>query len=242
MRPTTGPTALTDDVLGTFVPSGRRRMLDEAHATGRLVREGDPEWRDDVPVRVEVIPVRRAGRVIALVARNTNLLGVRTPEPPRAVLPADRRRADPDDRRRLVPAGGPAQRPRRLAAGRRRVHPPRRRRPGRLRQPQRAVGLPPPRAHRRPHPPRAGRPDPRAGAAAASPRRGDPQRRARRPGRPRHRGRHRRGQPRSCAASRCARRGSGSARWCCCATSPTCAAATASWSPRTPPSARSTTG
>ncbi|KRF30353.1 sensor histidine kinase [Nocardioides sp. Soil805] len=79
MRPTTGPTALTDDVLGTFIPSGRRRMLDEAHATGRLVREGDPEWRDDVPVRVEVIPVRRAGRLIALVARNTNLLGVRTP-------------------------------------------------------------------------------------------------------------------------------------------------------------------
>jgi two-component system, sensor histidine kinase PdtaS len=32
-----------------------------------------------VPVRVEVIPVRRADRVVALVARNTNLLGVRTP-------------------------------------------------------------------------------------------------------------------------------------------------------------------
>ena len=43
------------------------------------MREGDPEWRDDVPVRVEVIPVRRAGRVIAIIARNTNLLGVRTP-------------------------------------------------------------------------------------------------------------------------------------------------------------------
>ncbi|NYE37688.1 two-component sensor histidine kinase [Nocardioides cavernae] len=79
MRPTTGPTALVDDVLGTFIPTGRRRMLDEAFATGRLVREGDPEWRDDVPVRVEVIPVRRDGRVIATIARNTNLLGVRTP-------------------------------------------------------------------------------------------------------------------------------------------------------------------
>src|SRR5688572_13720899 len=56
-----------------------RRMLDEAYTAGRLVREGDPEWRDDVPVRVEVIPVRRAGRVIATIARNTNLLGVRTP-------------------------------------------------------------------------------------------------------------------------------------------------------------------
>ncbi len=79
MRPTTGPTALPDDLLGTFLAVGRRRMMDEAFHFGRLVREGDPEWRDEVPVRVEVIPVRRAGRVIALVARNTNLLGVRTP-------------------------------------------------------------------------------------------------------------------------------------------------------------------
>src|SRR5688500_13312286 len=54
-------------------------MLDAAWAQRRLVREGDPEWRDDVPVRVETIPVRRHGRVIAVVARNTNLLGVRTP-------------------------------------------------------------------------------------------------------------------------------------------------------------------
>ncbi|MCB8955693.1 MAG: histidine kinase N-terminal domain-containing protein [Nocardioides sp.] len=79
MRPTTGPTAYVDDVVGTFVPAGRRPLIDAAYHQGRLVREGDPEWRDDVPVRVETIPVRRAGRVIAVVARNTNLLGVRTP-------------------------------------------------------------------------------------------------------------------------------------------------------------------
>jgi two-component sensor histidine kinase len=79
MRPTTGPTALLDDVVGTFIPVGRRAMLDAAYSQGRLVREGDPEWRDDVPVRVEAIPVRRGDRVLAVVARNTNLLGVRTP-------------------------------------------------------------------------------------------------------------------------------------------------------------------
>ena len=60
-------------------PAGRRPLLDAAYDQGRLVREGDPEWRDDVPVRVETIPVRRGDRVIAVVARNTNLLGVRTP-------------------------------------------------------------------------------------------------------------------------------------------------------------------
>jgi two-component sensor histidine kinase len=79
MRPTTGPTAYVDDIVGSFVPVGRRPMIDRAYAEARLVREGDPEWRDDVPVRVETIPVPRAGRVIAVIARNTNLLGVRTP-------------------------------------------------------------------------------------------------------------------------------------------------------------------
>jgi len=79
MRPTTGPTALVDDVVGTYVQRGRRPLLDAALIDGRIAREGDPEWRDDVPVRVEAIPVRRGDRVIAVVARNTNLHGVRTP-------------------------------------------------------------------------------------------------------------------------------------------------------------------
>ncbi|MFL6059610.1 MAG: sensor histidine kinase [Marmoricola sp.] len=79
MRPTTGPTALVDDVVGTFVEVGKRRLLDAALSEGRIARDGDPEWRDDVPVRIEAIPVRRGDRVIAVVARNTNLHGVRTP-------------------------------------------------------------------------------------------------------------------------------------------------------------------
>jgi two-component sensor histidine kinase len=79
MRPTTGPTAYVDDVVGTFVPAGKRALLDAAWREGRIARDGDPEWRDDVPVRVEAIPARRDGEVIAVVARNTNLHGVRTP-------------------------------------------------------------------------------------------------------------------------------------------------------------------
>jgi two-component sensor histidine kinase len=79
MRPTTGPTAYVDDVVGSFVPIGRRPLLDAAYEHQRVAREGDPEWRDDIPVRVEAIPVRRDNRILAVVARNTNLLGVRTP-------------------------------------------------------------------------------------------------------------------------------------------------------------------
>jgi two-component system, sensor histidine kinase PdtaS len=79
IRPTTGPTSYVDDLVGAFVPRGRRLLLDQALDEGRICREGDPEWRADVPVRVETIPVRRGKQVIAVVARNTNLVGVRTP-------------------------------------------------------------------------------------------------------------------------------------------------------------------
>jgi two-component system, sensor histidine kinase PdtaS len=79
MRPTTGPTAYVDDLVGVFVAKGRRPLIDSAHEHGRVAREGDPEWRDDIPVRVEAIPVRREGRILGIIARNTNLLGVRTP-------------------------------------------------------------------------------------------------------------------------------------------------------------------
>ncbi|WP_019545103.1 sensor histidine kinase [Streptomyces sulphureus] len=79
MRPNTGPTSYQNDMVGHLVPRGRRPLLDAAHDEGRIVREGDPEWREEVPVRVESIPVRRAGNVLGVIARNTNLLTVRTP-------------------------------------------------------------------------------------------------------------------------------------------------------------------
>ncbi len=79
IRPTTGPTAYVDDLVGGFVPHGRRPLLDAAWEQQRIAREGDPEWRDDVPVRVEAIPVRRADRLLGVVGRSTNLLGIRTP-------------------------------------------------------------------------------------------------------------------------------------------------------------------
>lgn len=78
-RPTTGPTAFVDDLIGTRIRFGRRPLIDAAYAQGRVAREGDPEWRDEVPVRVEAIPVRRDERLLGVIARNTNLLGVRTP-------------------------------------------------------------------------------------------------------------------------------------------------------------------
>ena len=186
--------------------------------TGRLVREGDPEWRDDVPVRVEVIPVRRAGRVIATIARNTNLLGVRTPS--RLELsylqtaadltqmiaaghfPLSGQRSDHADSPRvgdgfvrLDPAGRVVYAsPNGLSAYRR------------LGLQGDLAGLV------------LSRPDPRAGAGSLAPRRGDAERG---PGRPRRPRRPRSAPTRSrssCAASRCGRGASATARCCWCAT------------------------
>ncbi len=79
VRPTTGATAFVDDIVGLEVARGRRPQIDQAYADRRICREADPDWRDDVPVREETIPVVRDGRTIAVLARHTNLSTMRTP-------------------------------------------------------------------------------------------------------------------------------------------------------------------
>ncbi len=79
MRPTTGPTAYVEDLVGTPLKRGRRPLVDAAFDEGTIRREGDPEWWDDVPVRVETIPVRRDDHALGVIARNTNLVAARTP-------------------------------------------------------------------------------------------------------------------------------------------------------------------
>jgi two-component sensor histidine kinase len=79
VRPTTAPTSYADDVVGRSIEAGRRPLVDAAFETGQIRRDGDPEWWDAVPVRVEAIPVVRAGRPLAVIARTTNLVPARTP-------------------------------------------------------------------------------------------------------------------------------------------------------------------
>src|SRR2546421_1847242 len=79
MRPTTGPTSLHDDVVGTFAGPEDQRVLDVARDERRIWRESDPDWANGVPVRTEGIPVTRANRVIAVIERCTNLNSARTP-------------------------------------------------------------------------------------------------------------------------------------------------------------------
>lgn len=72
IRPTTGPTTLLEDVAGSFVPSGRSDRLELALSTGELVPEEAQELADGTRILVEVIPVRRAGRTIAVISRRSS--------------------------------------------------------------------------------------------------------------------------------------------------------------------------
>jgi two-component sensor histidine kinase len=79
VRPTTGPMVFFDDVVGRRVDRGRRPLLDQALSQLRIIRGRDPEWRDDMPIREEAIPVLSEGRVLAVITRHTNLARLRTP-------------------------------------------------------------------------------------------------------------------------------------------------------------------
>ncbi|MGQ0467279.1 MAG: sensor histidine kinase [Sporichthyaceae bacterium] len=79
LRPTTGPTAFQDDVVGTSLARGEVPTMDTALDTGSIVRGGDAQWRLEVAARSEAIPVCRGGRVLGVIARTTSLVSVRTP-------------------------------------------------------------------------------------------------------------------------------------------------------------------
>jgi two-component sensor histidine kinase len=79
LRPSTGPTAYPDDAVGRLLPEGEEFPAERAAREGRIVRDGEPEWRAGVPVRREAIPVQRDGRLLAVVLRDTNLAAARVP-------------------------------------------------------------------------------------------------------------------------------------------------------------------
>jgi len=78
-RPSTGATVHYDDVVGSRVPEGQRPQLQRALDERRPQRSREPRWFGSYAVREEAVPVVRDGRTIAVVARQTNLGGTRTP-------------------------------------------------------------------------------------------------------------------------------------------------------------------
>ena len=79
VRPTTGQMVFFEDQVGIKATRARAEILEQAFTERRIVRERDTEWRDDLPVREESIPVVRQGRSVAVITRHTNLSMMRTP-------------------------------------------------------------------------------------------------------------------------------------------------------------------
>ncbi|MCU1678123.1 MAG: ATPase [Frankiales bacterium] len=71
LRPTTGPTAFSDDKVGTTVSPGERPKVAEAFTSGTFVRDAPSDGAP--PLREEAIPVRRGGRVLAVIGRYRNV-------------------------------------------------------------------------------------------------------------------------------------------------------------------------
>jgi two-component sensor histidine kinase len=78
-RPSTGATVHYDDIVGSAAPEGQRPQLERALTELRPQRSREPRWYGSYAVREEAVPVVRNGRALAVVARQTNLGGARTP-------------------------------------------------------------------------------------------------------------------------------------------------------------------
>jgi two-component sensor histidine kinase len=81
VRPTTGPTVHSEDVVGKHAGETERPRLREALLHGSILREDQPSWELGVPVRREVVPVRLGERSIAVLGREANLAVPRVPSP-----------------------------------------------------------------------------------------------------------------------------------------------------------------
>jgi len=78
-RPSTGATVHYDDIVGSSAPEGQRPQLERALTELRPQRSREPRWFGSYAVREEAMPVVRNGHALAVVARQTNLGGARTP-------------------------------------------------------------------------------------------------------------------------------------------------------------------
>ncbi len=71
VRPTTAPTVVPEDIVGTFAPKGRIPGVDQALSFGRAVTSRD-QSHGTMPLGAEAYPVRLGGQVVAVVERRAS--------------------------------------------------------------------------------------------------------------------------------------------------------------------------
>ncbi len=78
-RPTTGPTALEDDVVGEDIAYDPESLVIEAYLSQEICATSGNKLHAGIPVDVHAVPILREGRPIAVVEIHTNRMGVRAP-------------------------------------------------------------------------------------------------------------------------------------------------------------------
>lgn len=79
IRPTTGPTALEDPVVGDDISYDPESMVTTAYLSHEIVSTSEHNPDAGIPVAVWAIPIIRHGDVIGVVERHLNEMGVRAP-------------------------------------------------------------------------------------------------------------------------------------------------------------------
>ncbi|HOA88988.1 sensor histidine kinase [Propioniciclava tarda] len=79
VRPTTGPTALEDDVVGDDISYEVDSLVMEAYLSQELAHTSGNKLHAGIPVEQHAVPISRRGRVIGIVEMHTNRMGVRAP-------------------------------------------------------------------------------------------------------------------------------------------------------------------
>ncbi len=79
IRPTTGPTALEDDVVGEDIRYDDEHLVTSAYLSGEIMGTSDNQLKAGIPVDTWAIPILRQGGVLAIVERHTNRMGIRAP-------------------------------------------------------------------------------------------------------------------------------------------------------------------
>lgn len=79
IRPTTGPTALEDDVVGDDISYDPESLVTSAYLSHEILQTSDNSLQVGIPVDTWGIPIIRHGQCIGVIERLTNQMGVRAP-------------------------------------------------------------------------------------------------------------------------------------------------------------------
>ena len=78
-RPTTGPTALEDDVVGEEIAYDPESLVTEAYLSREICETSGNKLHAGIPVDIHAVPIVRHGTVIGVVEMHTNRMGIRAP-------------------------------------------------------------------------------------------------------------------------------------------------------------------